>query len=948
MNLRILAFGFACLALTFAAAPQAAAQLPGELPKTPFEKFRAARDRILEGKFTLAADQLKDFLAAGPTDKDFLDLEAKFGVTVFDKLRLVPSWSDNPEVNASALKTVDEIIAKDREARAKLYKDPARIAKFVRNLGATTEERIYAETQLLPSGDSVVVPMVEALLTTTDKAWQAGILGAVNRLGAEVVPGFLASLEGLPEELKGSMLSAIVTRQDIHNLASNAETDPRPWLWYYAGANDSPAVQGVAKDLLRRAVGPIEKRAPDAELVALARPFYLREGRFASFDMVGNKVKVWTWDAGKRQPITTDATKPQAEEYYGLRALRWAQERNPKNVAAQELFLTFATERAVERSKFGVLMVSEPPAYQLLAAAPSEMLIRLLEQALAEKKTALAFALTQGLADRAEKAATHPTEITTATGGKALKPAVLGKALEYPDPRVQLAAAIGLMRVPGPPLHGKAGRVVEILTQAAGAEPPAAGTTSKGRAIVADPNDIRADNVREYLTDLGYVTERVKTGRDLLRRVGRATDLDLVIVDRHVVDPLVSDLVPQLKSNPHLAGRPILVVASPDKPISVPLEQLLLRVAAIVALTETDEPVVTPPFAIDPRKPLPEDVEKAKRDNRVARDGELDGLFRNRLARLERIVDAANLPRNQRLEDRLKLRLPQLTYAILATQYPITLESAPETYRRLQSLTNLIRSRPELSTSTTNVPAAGLNRLIEEMGSAINPELQAKIDQLRRRFDVSALLLPTDVYRDSRLEDTLSKMVAGIPNARVVPEPYSTIALELDLAAVAQDASLQPRDPAQKKLAAQYAVDYLRKIALGELTGYDVRPAESALRAALKDDDLAEPAADALSRIPTAAVQQDLFNVAIATNRPPAVRLRAADRTMLHIQAFGKLIPATQSAGLPDVAANEKVGDLKGKLLNLQQLLLGTPDEIGSLIPKYPSPLAPPPEPKKE
>ncbi len=950
MRLRIATLGFALLGCCLTA-PTVVAQAPPK-PLTQLERFRTARDLILEGRFDIAGEYLKEFLANNPSDKDLLDIEARFGVTVFEKLKLVQRWSEDPKANADYLKVVDDIIAKDREARVKLYRDPARIAKFIRNLGATTEERIYAEQQLYPSGDAVVAPMVEILRSSSDLTLRSGILGAIRKLGPEIVPGFLASLEGMPDEMKPPVLAAIVARSDVLSLTNSAESDPRPWLWYYASADAMPNVKTDAAILLRSLVGPIEKRPADVELYNLAKPFTEKKAQFKTLDAVANKVTVWVWDPAKMNVAPVVTSRAQAEEFYGYRYLRWSLERDPDDLASQELFLTFASERAVERCKFGVLSKSEPAAYQLLAAAPSEMLIRLLDQAMRAQNTALVFALAQGLADRAEKLAVNPTVIDLPDGKKVEKPAVLVKALDYPEPRVQLVAAIGLLRVPGPAQHGKQARVVEILKRSAGAEPPAAGTTNTGRALVVDPVDIRGARLSKYLGQLGFVTERFASGRDLLRRVNRASDFDLIVIDRHLANPELGDVLSQLHADANIARRPILVVASTDKVIPVPLDQMLLRLAGLVAITDTEEPTVTTPFAIDPTRPPPDDIEKARRDITATRDRDFARIYESRLARLKRIVDAANLPTTKAMEDRLNLRLPQFTWAAIMAEYLITPQSAPDTVRRFQAITSIVKSRPELSEAPQRVNTDGIVRLIEEIQVSLGAERLAKLEELRKRIPPDSLALPPNTSRDPILEAKLTRLVGNRKGMTVVPEPYSLIGFEDDVKASFQEPGMMPRDPGEKRLAAKYAVEWLRRLALNEIPGYDVRPAEPALKTAMREDELAEPAIDALSRIPTAEAQQDLLNVALSVMRPAEIRFRAADRALLHIQANGKLIPKNMLDALPPAAEMEKVGDLKGKLLVLQQVLLGTKNEIGTLVPKYPNPLTPPappmPEPKKE
>lgn len=909
---------------------------PAGPPRTPVERFRAAREHVLDARFDVAAEELKGFLAANPTDRDIFEIQRLYGPAVFERLKQVPRWSEEPAAQAEAVKAVDDIVARAREANKKFFRDPARIRQFVLNLGASTEERIFAEQQLRPSGDAVVRPLLDELRGTDDQTLRAGILGAARRLGPEVVPGLLAGLESLSDDKKVALLQSVTDRSDIHTLAAAVDTDPLPWLWYYGSApTDRGALRAGARTLLDALVSDAGRRQADAELVALARRSYDKTARFTTLDAPADRVPTWTWDEPAKELKTLPLTKAQAEEYFGLRDLRWALERNPANRTAQDLYLNLATDRAVERAGYGVLMTADPGFYQLLSAAPTAQLMRLLDAAIAGKRTAEVMGYTQALADRADRSASSPTEVTLPDGKVVVKPAVLAKALDYPDPRVQLAAAIGLLRSPGPPTHGRQARVVEILRRALAADPAPQGPSVKGRALLGDPSDARGEQVAQHLRAVGYTVERVTTGRDLFRRVARSSDIDLIVIDRHIGGPMIPDVLASLKADANAARRPILLVASADVTRPVPLELQLLRLAVLVAVTEAAEPVVPPPFFFDPRRPPVADIEAARREVGAARDSALGRIAADRLARLQRLVDAANFPPSAKLAARLDLRLPQLTYAVLTTEFPVSTESAPQTVKALSSFTNLIRTQPELTPATVGVPTGPLGRIIEELATALDQPRRDRADALRRRLDANALLLPADVYRDRDLEDQLARVAASTPGVTVVPEPFGLNGFAEEVQAATADPADRPRSPNAKRFAARAAVDWLRRIGLGDVPGYDVRPAEPALRAALKDDELADAAVDAVARIPTAEVQQDLLAVALDPKRPAALRMRAADRALQHIQSFGETIPRPLAKSLASGAAAEPAGDLRGKLLVIHQLVSGKPDDQALLFGTY-------------
>jgi hypothetical protein len=318
-----------------------------------------------------------------------------------------------------------------------------------------------------------------------------------------------------------------------------------------------------------------------------------------------------------------------------------------------------------------------------------------------------------------------------------------------------------------------------------------------------------------------------------------------------------------------------------------------------------------------------------------------------RLARLGRLVDAANVVTSHTVRERLDLRLPQLTDAVLAAEYFVSPSSAPGTAKRLQVETDLLLNRPELARSTIDVPTQGLVRLIEQLETALDPAHRELFAQIRGRLDREALALPPDSSRDPAVEAELAKLIRQYPRVVVAPEPFNLFGFTADVQATVTDPSQMPRDPAEKKHAARVAVDWLRKLAVGEIPGFDVRPAGPALRLALRDDALAESAIDAVAHIPTAAAQQDLLYLVLSVGKPLPLRLKAADAVVQHIQRYGKFIPMNLIDTVAKAAAAETNNELKAKLLVIQQLIAGQRGDLGRLMSAYPIPLPAPPAAKQ-
>ena len=114
---------------------------------------------------------------------------------------------------------------------------------------------------------------------------------------------------------------------------------------------------------------------------------------------------------------------------------------------------------------------------------------------------------------------------------------------------------------------------------------------------------------------------------------------------------------------------------------------------------------------------------------------------------------------------------------------------------------------------------------------------------------------------------------------------YALVGFQDEVKAAFADPADAPRDPAEKRAAARLAVEWLRRLATGEVAGFDIKSAEQTLRDALRFDDLAEPAIDAVAQFKSPGAQQDLLNLALTPGRPPALRVKAADAVIRHIQA---------------------------------------------------------------
>ncbi|QDU22288.1 hypothetical protein [Urbifossiella limnaea] len=933
--------GLAAAAVVLAAGSPLPAQQEAKGQATPPEElFRDMRGLIREGKFDLAAAYLRAFVGSEPTDPLLLKIEKDYGTTVFQDLRTIRRWSDDPKTDTQARADVEAVIAKARAAVTKQLETPERVNKYIRNLGETEEERLFAELELKRTGDYAVPFMVDALRRNSTPKLTRGILAAIAKQDAHTMGGWLAALDGLPPEFQYAVLAAIATRPDVLELTKAAQTDFTPRLWYaYGKADTLPGLREYAKAALDRLYRDVERRDAAAELVGLARPFANHKANYGGAMNPGTgapaTVAVWQWDAKDERLVKQPAVPvPQADEYFGLRYARWALDVRPDYEAAQALVLTLAAETAMERGKFGDLARTDPTVYRLLADAPANVLNDLLDRAFAENRSALVLALVQVLGDRADRAAATSTPN---------RPSRLERALDYPNPRVQFAAANALLRSPVP-IDGRVrGRVLDVLKRAAAVD-PGVPSGAKGQALLADPDRKRADDTAALLRQIGYDVEVYGTGRDMLRRIARASDFDLVVIDRHVPNPELRDLVGHLRADSNAARRPVLVVASADQPIPPSIEQLALRFALLIAATETAPVGMPDPYVADIRR-TPETDASERKQIQDRRDAVFATVQKARADRLARVLETSGIELSPNQKFQVKLRIDQLTWAVLAAEFPLSKASAPGAYQTYETLFKQIAVQPAVPEYTRRLGQDHLLTLLTRFAEdvAASPVAQARFEAFRSRVDPEALGLVVRQPRDFPAEARTTRLVGHYPGVKVIPEPHSKTWFEQDVNAAFQDPADRPRDPAEKRATARLAVQWLARMATGEVPGFDAKLASNELLAALRTDELADPAIDGVARLPTAEAQAGLVSLAVTPMRPLPLRARAADAAVRHVQAHGKLTPDALTTTVAQQSGTEADADLRGRLMVLRGLLAPSPSGFVTGLRSYNPPLVPPP-----
>jgi CheY-like chemotaxis protein len=497
-------------------------------PTTVDEFWEAVTFELDVGKFELAAKQLRGLMNLRPKGEDLFKIEESQGLPALLRLQRVPKWSTDEKIDTQAKKDVAEFL----DILARYHTDPKRIAKFITNLNAEPEERTYAIAELQRSGAAAVPPMIAAIREASGSE-RANIVNVLPKLGKEAGVAIVAALDVPDNALRLDLLDVI--RQRLDKAAT-------PFLWHLWGSEKIPeTVRAKAGQLLSYFQAVEVAKLPPAKvaLTQLADRYYYHQVAFPD----PNAVIVWRWDGkqlvqgwGGQSVLSAN----RAEDYLGLRAAKEALDLDPTYEPAQIAFISLALDKTGGKGE---------SIQNLLGTVNPGLLTAVLERALADRRQAVVLGTIKALGELAE---------IRASKGKAQSEPVLVRSLYYPDRRVQLAAAESLIRIPsksGPP---SIGRIVEILRRGAASEPQ---EKAPPKILVGFFNNAVGQEVANAVNKAGFTAVPVKTGREAVKRLGDAADIDGLLLDTNLPDPGLSQLLGQLRADANVGHLPIVLAA---------------------------------------------------------------------------------------------------------------------------------------------------------------------------------------------------------------------------------------------------------------------------------------------------------------------------------------------------------------------------------------------------
>lgn len=501
-------------------------------PKTPEEQFDAVLLLVELARFDLAEIYLKAFVEGAPDDALLQQLRDKHGTAEFLTLSKIPELARFGKPLLERLNT----------ASRKQAEDPAFIAGLITQLTGTPGERERAILELRNAGPRAVPLMLKQLAAAGSAAERDGIVLAFSRMGEPVVAPLLAAVDSQVDFVRLGVIEAL-------SQMGTSQAVPRLLPLAFG-----PQVDAGTQDAARRALAKVQFGDEDQvqQLSDVAALEQLRAGAerllipLTPAERVEQpeQVAVWSWNDAEQALTSVDLPIEEARLREGVRLSRDAFQLGTANEGLQTLYLTALLADEVRSAGWDQLLTAETsPAMQTAVATGTGPLQRILARALDQGRTDAAWGALQGLSALAGKELiqSRPTN-----------PAPVLRALNYPDPRVQFAAAMVALRSdPHTPFAGAA-RVTQILRSALkGPGVP--------RAVVINGDVEELGLLGNYAADEGYEPLLARTGKAGFQQAAEQFGVGLVIVQTNVGDWPLTQTLANLRADARTAYLPIIV-----------------------------------------------------------------------------------------------------------------------------------------------------------------------------------------------------------------------------------------------------------------------------------------------------------------------------------------------------------------------------------------------------
>ena len=503
-------------------------------PETPEELLNAVRLMMKLGQLDVAKRYLELLIDSNPDPEALLKLRDKFGPGEF--LRIAATRELRP--------LSSDLLSRVNAAFREYGMDETRIMDTIKDLSADPRKREAAVVSLRESGPNVIPVMVTALSSPDLEELHEPITYALIRQGKTAVPALMAAMNSKEPSVRigaTAALGYIKDRRAIPVLLTPA---------FRSGID--PAARDAARTALARIGGSIPTSARPAALTLreLAIKHYRGESDW-ELTADGN-VELWTWDQARNTVAAVTTTPELASLFtasqYAAQAVRLA----PGDEDLQSVFVS--TSMAYEAARSGwqqAIPTGKGTALDLALTTGEDISMQALDLALAAESDHGARAALQALGNFAT--------VSSKTTGPSEQPIV--SALDFPNRRVQFAAANALLTRGITPNSQTANRLVEILSRA---------LTDSGRdsVLVIDQNQTRGQTVGAQMASFGFDAVARVTSREGFKLATTRNDIVMVLVNANCQQWSLSDFVRNFRADSRTANIPIAVFGPPTARVS--------------------------------------------------------------------------------------------------------------------------------------------------------------------------------------------------------------------------------------------------------------------------------------------------------------------------------------------------------------------------------------------
>jgi CheY-like chemotaxis protein len=420
--------------------------------------------------------------------------------------------------------------------------------------------------------------------------------------------------------------------------------------------------------------------------------------------------------------------------------------------------------------------------------------------------------------------------------GKNGVPSPVLHALSMSDRRIQFAAAEAVLSLGSQQPVAGTTQVITILAQALA-------TDGTPKALVIDANSRRGSTLSTLVSQAGYDSRFVTNAREGFAKAASSIDFDLVLIDANIYDPELSPTLASFRNDPRTRAIPIAVLGNGDPPQTADQLELSLRSG---------------------------DVEQVL--------GLLDQLGAK--------VSASTL--DSVAKDAVHKQIGESTHV-------------------LRRFVKYVQIMPP-SRAFMTLYLAELDKIIREIklakpASSERTELLRDCDQLTGRIQaVTERLAATKLVPAYTVsypgERDLSKFERRYARVKYLARPTSLELLKLQLDSFLPTLDTKPLSASERAEQARRAAMWLARIARGEIRGMDIRPAESAIIAAIGNEAIGPDVMVAASHIPTATAQAALTRLILSESANMPLRIEAAHQLPYSLHQFGVLLAAEDVDGL--------------------------------------------------